>query len=334
MGFFKKKGKGLNGIFRKKVKPKNKKPVKKTVKKQQKIKKATAVETKEIKEPKLSAKEQKHLKIVHKKIGKQSKQLKAHLNGLEHVEKQIEESKKEYFWTGIKGFDALFDDGIVRGNAIIIAGGTGTGKTILTLQLMNAALEKGQKCLYMTLEESEGKLVSHMTDFGWDGKKYLREKLLAVKRINPFDLVRSVDALLARAKGELLLDINPIILPEGFVPDMIFIDSLTAMAAAFTEKDETYRIYIEQFFRYLESTGATSFLITETDQLPVRFSPTGVEEFLADGVVVLYNMRHHSVRQRAIEILKMRGVSHKHNVVAVDITKHGMDIDPNKEVRI
>jgi KaiC/GvpD/RAD55 family RecA-like ATPase len=342
--FFKKKSKSKvksKSKTQKKAKTTKKAPIKKIQIKKAPIKKVPIKKTSEIKsstqvqdKAKIPPVQEKHLKQAHKEIHKQSKQIKARLTGMEHIKKEIEESKKEYIWTGIKGMDALFDDGIISGNAIIIAGGTGTGKTILTLQIMHEALKKGEKCLYMTLEESEGKLISHMRDFGWDGQDYLKSKQLVVKRINPFDLVRSVDALLARAKGELLLDINPIILPEGFMPDKIFIDSLTAMAAAFTEKDETYRIYIEQFFRYLESTKATSFLITETDQLPIRFSPTGVEEFLADGVIVLYNIRKGATRQRAIEVLKMRGVSHKHKVVAVDITSKGMNIIPTKEISI
>ncbi len=334
---------GIRDFFSKKGKnkaidsPKSRKKEVKTIKKSPETKssKQKVIEiTPKHKIEDLPKKHQKHLKEVHKAIHKQSKEIKAKLTGMDHIEKEIEESKKEYVWTGVKGLDGLFDNGIIKGNAIIIAGGTGTGKTILTLQIMHESLKRGEKCLYMTLEESEGKLISHMRDFGWDGQDYLKKRQLVVKRINPFDLVRSVDALLARAKGELLLDINPIILPEGFMPQSIFIDSLTAMAAAFTEKDETYRIYIEQFFRYLESTGATSFLITETDQLPIRFSPTGVEEFLADGVIVLYNVRHGSARQRAIEVLKMRGVSHKHSVVLLNITKDGVDINPAKEISI
>lgn len=272
------------------------------------------------------------MKELHKEIHKQSRLLKNRLKKIKHINKTIE--KKNYIWTNIEGLDKMFDDGIIQGTSILIAGGTGTGKTILTLQLMHESLKRGEKCVYMTLEESTEKLISHMRDFGWDGDEFIKKKQLIIKRINPFDLVRSVDALLARAKGELLIDINPIILPKGFIPDKIFIDSLTAMAAAFTEKDETYRIYIEQFFRYLESTKASSFLITETDQLPVRYSPTGVEEFLADGVIVLYNVQKGSKRVRAIEVLKMRGVSHKENVVSLDITKNGVKINPDQEVTL
>ena len=57
------------------------------------------------------------------------------------------------------------------------------------------------------------------------------------------------------------------------------------------EKKILIRIYIEQLFRFLEGSGATSFLITETEQIPKIFSRSGVEEFLADGVIVLYNLK-------------------------------------------
>lgn len=243
--------------------------------------------------------------------------------------------KKEYIWTGVKGFDKLLHFGIPKGNALIVAGGTGSGKTILALQIMHNALKNGEKCLFITLEEAEQKLADHMSDFGWDARKYISNGQLMVYRINPFDIKRSVDALLAQAKGELLIEVKPVILPTNFKPDRIFVDSLTAIAAAFSGKDETYRIYIEQFFRYLEETGATSFLITETDQIPTKYSPTGTEEFLSDGVIVLYSVKTKKERLRAIEILKLRGAGHERKIVIFNIkNKVGITIHPDKEIFI
>src|SRR3989344_4848573 len=211
-------------------------------------------------------------------------------------------------WTGIRGLDEMFLDGIPEGASILVAGGTGSGKTILNLQIMHNALKSGLKCLFITLEESEKRLIEHMYDFNWDAEKYISKGQLYVVRLDPFGILRSIDALLAKAQGELYVDIDPVILPEEFKkPDMIFVDSLSAIAAGFVGKEETYRIYIEQFFRYLEETGATSFLVTETEQVPKKYSPTGTEEFLADGVIVLYNFKSGIKTYRAIEILKMRG---------------------------
>jgi KaiC/GvpD/RAD55 family RecA-like ATPase len=160
-----------------------------------------------------------------------------------------------------------------------------------------------------------------------------RKKRLKVLRINPFDITRNVDAMLAKQKGELLIDIDPVILPDDYKnPDFIVIDSLTAIASAFTGKEDSYRIYIEQLFRFLEKTGATSFLITETEQVPKIFSQTGVEEFLADGVFVLYSIKHGNVRENAIEILKLRGASHQKKIVAMQISGNGITVYPEQEV--
>lgn len=240
--------------------------------------------------------------------------------------------KEKYVLTGVPGFDELLEKGIPQGNSLIVAGGAGSGKTIMCLQTLINKAKEGKKCLYMTLEEREDRLLSHMEQFGWPAKEMVKKKKLKIVRMNPFEITRNVDALLAQQKGELLIEVDPVILPKGFKPDFIVIDSLTAIASAFTGKDESYRIYIEQLFRFLEKTDATSFLITETEQVPKIFSQTGVEEFLADGVIVLYNLKHGNVRENALEILKLRGAAHQKKIVAMQITSEGVVIYPEQEV--
>jgi circadian clock protein KaiC len=242
------------------------------------------------------------------------------------------EDKKEFIFTGIEGLDALFSDGIPKGYSILVAGGAGSGKTVMGLQILAHHASKGKNCLYMSFEESEERLIDHMRSFGWNPDRYLKKGNLIIKRFNPFDITRNVDALLMKAKGELLIDVKPVIFPKGFNPDIIVVDSLTAIASAFSGKDESYRIYIEQLFRFFEQIDATSFLITETEQIPRIFSPTGVEEFLADGVVVLYNIKRTNVRERALEILKLRGAAHEKRMVAFQITGKGIEVYPEQQV--
>ncbi|MCD6477716.1 MAG: AAA family ATPase [Candidatus Aenigmarchaeota archaeon] len=239
--------------------------------------------------------------------------------------------KPEYIKSGINGLDRLFTNGIPKNSSVLIAGGAGSGKTLLCLQIAVNAAKNGKKCLYMSFEESEEKLKSHIKKFGWDLKD--NEKNLVIKRYKLFDITRAIDALLAKEMGDLLIDIKPILIPKGFKPEIIIVDSLTAIASAFLGREETYRIYIEQLFRYFEELKVTSFLISETEQEPRIYSPTGVEEFLADGVIVLYNIRRGNVRQSGLEVLKMRGTKHQKKVVAMQITdKKGIEIYPEQEV--
>jgi len=253
---------------------------------------------------------------------------------LHHLKPKSEQlfKSKDFIRTGIEGFDNLFEKGIPKGFSLLLSGGAGSGKTIMGLQILKNAAESGKKCLYMSFEESEKRLMGHMEDFGWNPKNLIENGNLRIKRFSIFDISRTLDAMVAQSKGELLIKLDPIILPVDFQPDFIVVDSLTSIASAFRGRD-TYRSYIEHLFRYFEDIKATSFLITETEQVPTIYSPTGVEEFLADGVIVLYNIRKGDIREGAIEVLKMRGAKHIKKIVAMRIVSDiGVEIYPSQEV--
>lgn len=257
--------------------------------------------------------------------------------GIKHEKILVEKKKPVEYWikTGVPGFDDLLEKGIPKGSAILIAGGPGTGKTIFCLQTLNHAASNGEKCIYISFEEPEERLIQHMKNFGWNPEKLIKNNMLIIKRVDPFKISRAVEAMLAKAKGELLIKIEeiPELIPKNFKPDRIVMDSLTALASAFVGREQSYRVYIEQLFRYFERMGVTSFLISETEQVPILFSKTGVEEFLADGVVVLYNVRRGNIRNMAIEVLKLRGVKHQKKIVAMQILSgKGIKIYSEQEV--
>jgi KaiC/GvpD/RAD55 family RecA-like ATPase len=253
-----------------------------------------------------------------------------------------------WFRTAIPGFDELMERGIPRGKNILVAGGPGTGKTIFCLQTLYNAARRGEDCLYITMEESPASLVGHMKGFGWPLSLKKTEEnehellirgskkggRLLIHRQDPFRIARSVEALLAKAAGHLRvrLEALPEIIPSGFRPSSIALDSVSALQSAFVGKPESYRIYIEQLFRLFERANATTFLITETEEAPARLSPTGVEEFLADGVFVLYYIKSRDTRVRAIEVLKLRGAKHENSIVPFIITPTGIEVFPNERI--
>jgi len=254
-----------------------------------------------------------------------------------------ESYKKEHIKTGIPGFDDLFTHGIPKGSPIVLAGGTGTGKTLFCLQLLANQAAQGKKCYYMSFEESSHKLIEHMKDFGWEPEKLINSGNLKIRRfltseIYYYDkdkkLGGDIQAMMTKDTDPLLMELEPLSVTQetGFKPDFIVIDSLTAISSTFKGKEQSYRIYIERLFRFFEKIGSTNFLITETKLIPEVFSPTGVEEFLADGVIVFYNIRRDNVRETAIEVLKMRGEKHQKKIVAMQITDKGIVVHPDQEV--
>lgn len=244
-------------------------------------------------------------------------------------------TKTGWLKTGVDGLDRLLGKGIPSGSSTIIAGGPGSGKTILCLQIANYAATNGQKVLYISIEENDDRLMKHMHDFKWNPEELDKKGNLKIIRVDPFSISRNVEALLAKAKGELIMEIKEIkgLIPKNFNPSWVILDSITALESAFKDEEETYRIYIEQLFRYFEKLGVTSLLITETENIPKTYSKTGVEEFLADGVIVLYHIKRGTLRERAIEVLKLRGAAHQNKIVAMDIkSDKGIEVYPEQEI--
>lgn len=239
--------------------------------------------------------------------------------------------------TDIEGFDSLFaEGGIPKGNSVLIAGGTGTGKSTLCRQICYNQVLKGKNCMYVSFEESKERIIKSMESFGWNVKKYIEQSNLLIQKVNPLDILRMKFGSIGGSGSatELSYKIKPLIIPKDFNPSVIVVDSLTAIIAASVTKDKNYRVYLQQLFSFFEETGATSFLITETDPIPTRYSETGIEEFLADGIIVIYNLQKENIRKNAIEILKMRYSQHEKKAVLMQITEKGIQISPNTTISI
>jgi circadian clock protein KaiC len=226
--------------------------------------------------------------------------------------------------TGVPGFDVLFKQGIPHGASVLVEGGPGSGKTIFCMQVCQHACQHGLKALYMSFEEPEQNLRDHMIEFGWDPGKHEKKGLLMIKRFNALDISRSVEALLSEAKRELLIDIQPVLIPKDFNPDIVCIDSLSSIASAFSGEESRFRVYMEQLFRYLESHNITTFLIREVAN-PTHIGNIYTEKgeavsFLSDGIIVIYNAVYpNGERDRAIEILKMRGSNFDRRIVRAEV---------------
>ena len=237
--------------------------------------------------------------------------------------------------TEVKGFDELFtDNGIPSGNSILIAGGPGTGKSTLCRHICYNLISKGKKCMYVSFEETIDRIIKSMEKFGWDVRRHIENGNFLIQKINPLDILRMKFGSIGGSGSatELSYKIKPLVIPKDFQPEVIVVDSLTAIIAASVTKDKNYRVYLQQLFSFFTETGSTSFLITETDPVPTRFSDTGIEEFLADGIIVLYNIQRRESRENAIEVLKMRYGKHKKKTVLMTITERGIEIHPDQVI--
>jgi len=238
----------------------------------------------------------------------------------------------------VSDFDKLIDrGGLKRGDTILLSGGCGTGKTTFGMQsLYNGALQ-GDKVVYLTLEESASKMKENMMEnFGWELDKLEDEHKLAIIKIDPLTIARAVEATLVKERGGLYIELDQFELPFKFnlpfKPDRVVFDSLSALSIAFMENEQGYRQYLRHLFETLESYNSVNIVLAETEQNPGIYSRSGIEEFLADGVIVFYNIKIHNMRQRAMEILKLRSSRHVRKITPYTIGPNGIDIFINQEI--
>ena len=200
--------------------------------------------------------------------------------------------------TGIDGLDSLIEGGFPRGSLILLAGNPGTGKTVFSMQFLYKGAENyGETGIYVSFAESEDTIIHNISRlFGRDLKN--KEKVNGKVKILDFTTVTE--------KG--LSTILEMVLEEVTVlkAKRLVIDSFSAMAQTFKEPIEARIIIHNILGKLVRQLGCTTLLIAE---VPTGSEKIGVsiEEFVADGVIVLKKDSYDGMLLREIEIPKLRG---------------------------
>ena len=216
--------------------------------------------------------------------------------------------------TGIDGLDALIEGGFLRGDVILVAGGTGSGKTILSTQFIyKGATEYGENGVYATFEEDAKALKRNMLKFGFDLERLEREgsiKVVDLEALKGEGLSANIQFFL----GAL----------EEIDGKRLVIDSLTAFLTACPEKFE-YRMLMHLIYRVLKTRGITT-IMTCSVPLGAEKLGLGIEEFVADSVMLLENVIDGLELKTRFMIRKMRGTEHSRKYHNVIITEKGLQI--------
>jgi len=218
--------------------------------------------------------------------------------------------------SGTPGLDELVEGGFIKGDTILLAGGTGSGKTIFATQFIyNGAIQHGERGVYATFEEDAKTLKRNMLKFGFD-----------LEGLEHKGLVRVVD-LEALKGGGLSANIEFIMSElKGIGAKRLVIDSLTAFLTACKERFE-YRTLMHVFYRMLKAQGITTIM---TCSMPTgaKTLGLGIEEFIADSVLALENVTEGIELKTRFLIRKMRGTEHSKKYHNVMISREGLKIVP------
>ena len=225
--------------------------------------------------------------------------------------------------TGIPGLDEITNGGIPKGSNILVAGGAGTGKTILTTQyLYGGATKFGEAGLFVTLEGNVRDIAWNMENFNWDIKTLQDQNMLTIYRLN-LNFLRDESNI--RDKIEEQLDNIETEVKEINAKRLV-IDSTTVLGAYLSSS--ILRTTLFQFADRLKTIGCTSLLTSETAPTKTTFSAYGVEEFVSDGIIALY----FTPPNRSIFVRKMRGTVHSKNPHPLDIGQGGITINSRDNI--
>ena len=219
--------------------------------------------------------------------------------------------------SGVAGFDDMLRGGIPRGSLVVLSGSPGSGKTIFCLQFINAGiLDYNENCVLVLLEESKEEIFESAREFGWDFEEFVKQKKLKILSVNLYDFeilknniedaIRSIDA-------------KRIVIDPGVLFKLFF------------EKELDARKNIVALGQILKKRKCTA-IITNELSLDINSSLYGLEEYVADGVVLLYHTRVKNKFIRSIAVVKMRNTQISEQLKPVSITKAGIQVHIESEL--
>lgn len=220
--------------------------------------------------------------------------------------------------SGNARLDKLMGGGIGSGNATVVLGPSGAGKTIFGLGFIAQGLEEGDRCLYVTFQDTSDQLVGMAASFGWDLESARASGQLVVHHVPMGQL--DLDRLASGVTKEL---------SSGSIRRVV-IDSLAELVFAAREA-ERFPAYARSLTGLIRAAGASLLITSETTTLGPTTEPVGGLTFLFHNVVLLRYIEIASEASRALNIIKMRNSDHDKGVYSFDIGPDGLMIGDKLE---
>ncbi|MEL6579684.1 MAG: circadian clock protein KaiC [Cyanobacteria bacterium J06621_12] len=210
--------------------------------------------------------------------------------------------------TGIPGFDVFSEGGLPAGRTTLISGTAGSGKTIFASQFLASGIERGQNGVFVTFEESPPMLRKNVRGFGWNIQQWETEGKWSFVDASPLD--RNIPLV----SGE--YDLDPLISRLKYAISQVnakrvAVDSLGSIFS-YVPNNSQVRSVLFRLAQVLRELEVTAVLTSERTVEYGEISRYGIEEFVADNVIIVRNALVEERRRRTVEILKFRGVSHQH----------------------
>jgi circadian clock protein KaiC len=215
--------------------------------------------------------------------------------------------------SGIKELDQLLGGGIESGSSTLILGPAGTGKSLVAIVFVVAAISRGEKAALFVFDEELGLLFSRMKGLGIDLEKLQQDQLLTIEQVDAAELSPGEFAHRVRRRVD-----------EDNIKTVV-IDSLNGYQAAMPEENSLI-LHMHELLQYLNRRGAATFMTVAQHGLVGDMKAPIDVTYLADTVVLLRYFEAVGSVKRAMSIIKKRTGSHESTIREYRIGRNGLTI--------
>jgi circadian clock protein KaiC len=224
--------------------------------------------------------------------------------------------------TGIPGFDEITLGGLPAGRPTLVCGSAGAGKTLFAMEfLVRGATLYNQPGVFISFEESNEELTTNVASLGFDLNQLVVDKKLVLDYV-------FIERSEIEETGE--YDLEGLFLRLGHAIDSIgakriVLDTLEALFSALPN-EAIIRAELRRLFRWLKEKGVTALITCERGE--GKLTRYGLEEYVADCVILLDNRVENQISTRRMRIVKYRGTSHGTNEYPFLIDEKGFSVVP------
>jgi circadian clock protein KaiC len=212
--------------------------------------------------------------------------------------------------SGVAGLDEMMHGGFPAGSASILAGPSGAGKTVMSLQFMAEGLRRNEPCVYVSFQESRPQLEAKARHFGLHLEKEIAAGRLDVVSVQPVEL--GLDAIASQIRHSVI----------SLGARRVVIDSISELQRA--DNGGRFADYLWALVHAIRRDGATAVLTSETSAFfgPAFELAHGLS-YIADNIILLRYTEIESDIRRALVVVKMRDSDHMKSLVEFEITPKG-----------
>lgn len=219
--------------------------------------------------------------------------------------------------TGVPGLDDMMGGGIPKGDLVVLSGDPGSGKTVLCWQFIAEGITKfDEPAVYVSLEETEETIYQGALQFGFDLRSFVKSGKLVIVTVELYDFERLKAAIEDNVRK---IGAKRVVIDPGVIFRLFFDRELDA------------RKRIVSLGKMLKIIGTTT-VITNEITLDKLTSLYGLEEYVADGVILLYHTKIKNRFVRSIAVLKMRNTVISDALRPVKITDQGINVLDKSEL--